>query len=226
MLSGQRAFRGETAADTITAILTKEPPDLSTTNKDIHPGIDRIVRHCLEKNPEERFESARDLAFDLEALSGVSGSTTTGAMRAVSTESRPRTRWTGAVLASILLALAAGVGGGLLAGRRLTERPPVSFRQLTFRRGPIQSARFAPGRRDDHLHRGLGWPTDGALHDAPRQPGVAAVRPDGAEVLLDLLDGRDGGFARPATSHTGFTRIGTLSRHRHDRRRRAEGHPG
>ena len=75
MLSGQRAFRGETAADTITAILTKEPPDLSQTNKEIHPGLDRIVRHCLEKNPEERFESARDVAFDLDALSGVSAPT-------------------------------------------------------------------------------------------------------------------------------------------------------
>src|SRR4029434_10300886 len=72
MLSGQRAFRGDTAADTITAILTKEPPDISQTNKDVHPGLDRIVRHCLEKNPEERFESARDVAFDLETLSGVS----------------------------------------------------------------------------------------------------------------------------------------------------------
>ncbi len=72
MLAGQRAFRGDTAADTITAILTKEPPDLSQTNKDVPPGLDRIVRHCLEKNPEERFESARDVAFDLEALSGVS----------------------------------------------------------------------------------------------------------------------------------------------------------
>ena len=65
MLAGQRAFRGDSAADTITAILTKEPPDLSQTNKDVHPGLDRIVRHCLEKNPEERFESARDVAFDL-----------------------------------------------------------------------------------------------------------------------------------------------------------------
>jgi serine/threonine protein kinase len=65
MLSGQRAFRGDSAADTITAILTKEPPDLSQTNKEIHPGLDRLVRHCLEKNPEERFQSARDVAFDL-----------------------------------------------------------------------------------------------------------------------------------------------------------------
>src|SRR5215813_10349291 len=78
MLSGQRAFRGDTAADTITSILTKEPPDLSQTNKEIHPGLDRIVRHCLEKNPEERFESARDVAFDLESLSSVSTPTATG----------------------------------------------------------------------------------------------------------------------------------------------------
>src|SRR5215813_2836522 len=76
MLSGHRAFRGDTAADTITAILTKEPPDLSQTNKDIHPGLDRIVRHCLEKNPEERFESARDVAFDLENLSTASAPAT------------------------------------------------------------------------------------------------------------------------------------------------------
>ena len=47
MLSGQRAFRGDTAADTITAILSKEPPDLAQTNRDVHPGLDRIVRHCL-----------------------------------------------------------------------------------------------------------------------------------------------------------------------------------
>src|SRR6476619_5047912 len=58
MLSGQRAFRGDTAADTITAILTKEPPDLSATNKEVHPGLDRIVRHCLETSPAERFDSA------------------------------------------------------------------------------------------------------------------------------------------------------------------------
>src|SRR5215471_7678066 len=78
MIAGRKAFRGDSAADTITAILSKEPPELSHTNKDVHPGLDRIVRHCLEKNPEERFESARDVAFDLEALSTVSSPTLTG----------------------------------------------------------------------------------------------------------------------------------------------------
>ncbi|HYV41588.1 MAG TPA: serine/threonine-protein kinase, partial [Thermoanaerobaculia bacterium] len=57
-LSGKRAFHGESAADTMSAILTKEPPDLSETNRTIAPGLERLVRHCLEKNPEERFHSA------------------------------------------------------------------------------------------------------------------------------------------------------------------------
>src|SRR5262252_6573536 len=107
MLAGQKAFRADTAADTITAILTKEPPDLSQTNKDIHPGLDRIVRHCLEKNPEERFESARDVAFDLEALSVVSTPTT-----AVSAERRSPARrpsWPLLVGVAVVSAAVAGV---------------------------------------------------------------------------------------------------------------------
>jgi serine/threonine protein kinase len=73
MLSGGRAFHRESAAETMSAILREEPPDLSATNRSIQPGLERIVRHCLEKNPEERFFSARDVAFDLEALSEQSG---------------------------------------------------------------------------------------------------------------------------------------------------------
>jgi eukaryotic-like serine/threonine-protein kinase len=140
MLSGQRAFHGDTAADTMSAILTKEPPDLSTTNRDIHPGLDRIVRHCLEKNPEERFHSAHDLAFDLEALSGVSATSAVAPRAAVSTRKRR-----GAVLALVGVALAAGIlSAGIVVGKKLGYRPPPSFHQLTFRRGEISSARFAP----------------------------------------------------------------------------------
>ncbi|HXG71163.1 MAG TPA: protein kinase [Gemmatimonadaceae bacterium] len=81
MLSGRRAFGGTSAADTISAILKEDPPELSGTNKDINAGVDRVVRRCLEKNREERFHSASDLAFALEALSGThgSGATTIGA---------------------------------------------------------------------------------------------------------------------------------------------------
>jgi eukaryotic-like serine/threonine-protein kinase len=72
MLSGQRAFERESSADTMAAILKEEPPELSGEGKRIPPAVERIVRHCLEKNPAERFQSARDLAFALEAVSGSS----------------------------------------------------------------------------------------------------------------------------------------------------------
>src|SRR5712692_6434001 len=80
MLSGKRAFHGDSAAETMSAILREEPPDLSVTNQSVSPGLERIVRHCLEKNPEQRFHSAHDLAFDLSALSGASEPSRPGAV--------------------------------------------------------------------------------------------------------------------------------------------------
>src|SRR5947208_3491044 len=70
MLSGKRAFCGDSMAETMSAILREDPSDLSETNKTVSPALERVVRHCLEKNPAERFHSARDLAFAIESLSG------------------------------------------------------------------------------------------------------------------------------------------------------------
>jgi eukaryotic-like serine/threonine-protein kinase len=78
MLSGQRAFHRDTAAETMTAVLKDDPPDLSQSSDStrlISPALERIVRRCLEKSPEQRFQSARDLSFALGALSGTEGST-------------------------------------------------------------------------------------------------------------------------------------------------------
>ena len=66
MLSGKRAFRGDSMAETMSAILREDPPDVSETNKTVSPALERVVHHCLEKNPDERFHSARDLAFAIE----------------------------------------------------------------------------------------------------------------------------------------------------------------
>ncbi|HEY7864092.1 MAG TPA: protein kinase, partial [Thermoanaerobaculia bacterium] len=140
MLSGQRAFKGDTAADTISAILTKDPPDLSQTNKDVPPGLDRIVRHCLEKNPEERFESARDVAFDLEALSNVSSTSGVTALPAA----RRRIGWLAPAVMAVAVALAAGLAIGFRLGKAKGGFEPPAFQQLTFRRGEVYSARFAP----------------------------------------------------------------------------------
>jgi len=74
MLSGERAFRRDTPAETMTAILKEDPPELAQTSHPISPALDRIVRRCLEKSPEQRFQSARDLSFALAALSGTDSS--------------------------------------------------------------------------------------------------------------------------------------------------------
>ena len=79
MLFGQRAFRHDTAAETMTAVLKEDPPELSDPVRSVSPALERTVRRCLEKNPEQRFQSARDLSF---ALSALSGTDTSGPMRA------------------------------------------------------------------------------------------------------------------------------------------------
>ncbi len=75
MLTGKKAFHGNTAADTMSAILHKDPPEITQITSGISPPLVRIVQHCLEKNPEQRFQSASDVAFDLQSLSGISETT-------------------------------------------------------------------------------------------------------------------------------------------------------
>ena len=140
MLSGKRAFRGESTADTITAILKEDPPELSTQGTQISAALDRVVRHCLEKNPEERFQSARDLAFGLDSVSGISGqSTATIADVAVTPK---RNLWPAMIAAAVIIA--ALVAGGFFLGRRSAATTPPLYKQLTFRRGTIFNAKFAP----------------------------------------------------------------------------------
>jgi eukaryotic-like serine/threonine-protein kinase len=75
MLAGKRAFQKATAADTQSAILNEDPPSISQVTTSLAPGLQRVVHRCLEKNPEQRFQSASDLAFALDALSETSSST-------------------------------------------------------------------------------------------------------------------------------------------------------
>jgi serine/threonine protein kinase len=74
MISGRRAFKGDSAVETLNAILKDEPPQIADSGRLLPPGLERVVRHCLEKRPEDRFQSARDLAFDLQSVSVASGS--------------------------------------------------------------------------------------------------------------------------------------------------------
>ncbi len=139
MISGKRAFKGDTGVETMSAILKEDPPELSESGLNVTPGLDRIVRHCLEKEPGQRFQSARDLAFDLESLSSLSGAAKPVTGSHLASATRFRTPLLIAIPALLLVAAAAFWAG------HATRKPsaPV-FTRLTFRGGHVGAARFSP----------------------------------------------------------------------------------
>ncbi|MEI6669794.1 MAG: protein kinase [Acidobacteriota bacterium] len=145
LLAGRRAFQGATPADTASAVLKEDPPELvSAASARVSPALERIVRRCLEKNPDERFQSARDIAFALEAISG------TGSGAAVAMAGPTGARRAGGprriALAVIFAVVCAGIGAAAtwwLSSHAADMRSPRLTR-LTFDRGTIRSARFAP----------------------------------------------------------------------------------
>jgi Tol biopolymer transport system component len=143
MLSGRRAFKRDSGPETLTAILKEDPPEIGGPQRSVPPGLERIVRRCMEKVPQQRFQSASDLAFAMEALSGIS---TTAATERPATEP-PATRLAArrpvAIIAAVLLFAAVGLAGWLAGIRSSTPTVPL-FRRLSFRRGTIYSARFTP----------------------------------------------------------------------------------
>ena len=106
MISGQRAFSRDTSAETMTAILKEDPPELANRANVVSPALERIVRRCLEKRPEQRFQSAQDLAFALGTLSGTDAS---GAARATPAPPPKARRWLWAAGALALLSIYAVV---------------------------------------------------------------------------------------------------------------------
>src|SRR5580692_3079416 len=137
MISGQRAFRRDTAAETMTAILKEDPPELGEIEHPVSPGLERIVRRCLEKQPEQRFQSAKDLAFALEALTGTT--TKTAANAAIAGDAR-KPRWPLFVAASAVLGLA--IGASIAWYLRPAAAPPPTFTRVSFQRGEVIRGRF------------------------------------------------------------------------------------
>lgn len=204
MLSGSRPFRRETTAETLTAILNDDSPELSAN---VTPALARVVRRCLEKRRDDRFHSAHDLGLVLELLSTTTASgMPLAANRAGAAVPRRRALLYGA---ASLAVLASGLGGAML-GRRFSPAVPPSFRRLTFRRGLIRSARLAPDGQTILY---------GALWDGGRCR-VHSVRLDSPESRpLDLPDGnvlaisRSGELALALGSHfDGVVTYGTLAR--------------
>ena len=138
MLTGTRAFGGASAADTLNAILREDPTEAAATG--IPAGLVRVIRRCLEKAPGDRFQTARDLAFDLE------GAAAEWSPEAHDRASALRARRRRMTLLPAVAGLALAMGGlGAWLGRKTAPVPaPPYFQRLTFRPGQVYSARLAP----------------------------------------------------------------------------------
>ena len=199
MLSGRRPFAGDSAVEVMSAILREDAPSLG---RPVPPGLARVVQHCLEKDPEERFRSAHDLAFALEAAGSDSGISSI-----VCAPSRLRLR-----TIERLGLLAAGAGLALL-GTFLRERPaappaPASFHSVTYSGRDTAPSASPDGRLVAFVSDRDGRPRiwlkqvegDGESvltagpDDSPR------FSPDGAQVL----------FARREGPHSSLYRMPTL----------------
>jgi hypothetical protein len=176
MITGSRAFHRDTKAETMTAILKEEPPEISSVAADVPRELAAIIRRCLEKHPGERFHSSHDLAFSLEALSGSSVSTGTAA--AIKGVRRPRRR-PGVALTTVLVVAALAVGAAAMWFLRAEPAPdsPAIFTTLTARRGTVTNARFTGGSDEAALYSAA-W-DGGPVRLYPVTPGTPISEPLG-----------------------------------------------
>ncbi len=219
MLAGRRAFSAASSVETMNAILKEDPPELGRSSPDLPPGLARIVEHCLEKSPDERFQSARDLGFQLEALSAMSTASASGAAAAMGGTggTAARTGMRGLLVVRVLLwpavVIAALVAAGAFwAGR--SDRAPaveVEYKQLTFRSGLVSSARFTPdGETVVYAAAWEGKPT--SLYTAHvGSPESRALGIEGAD-LLSISKSGELAILRDAHFIVGWMRRGTLAR--------------
>jgi Tol biopolymer transport system component len=210
MIAGKRAFHGETTADTMSAILKEETPELSETARNVPAGLERIVRHCLEKNPAQRFHSAGDLAFDLEALTEISSSSKSGAQAAVQQARGAESRRKLAGVAGVIALAAAIVALGWWLGRGSGAAPPAEYQQITFRTGAIGNARFTP---DGSIVYDASW--EGSAH----QLYMARTDDNGSRemgmkdaVLLSISKNGELAIRLHTVYFPGYARAGTLAR--------------
>jgi eukaryotic-like serine/threonine-protein kinase len=145
MVTGTRAFHAASMVETMHSILHQDPPEVSASDSSLSPALHIILRRCLEKRPDQRFQSAADLAFALRALAPSGVSATQPALPSVPPGATPVRRW--------LLPVAAALGGALLFGAgfflrdRTVHHDPPHFQRITFRTGLVTNARFTPGGR-------------------------------------------------------------------------------
>ena len=196
MLAGHRAFKGTSPAELLSSVLRDEPPMPSEADPRIPRALDLIVHHCLEKNPDERFQSARDLAFHLDSLGSTSASQRASAIALP----EPR-RWWRRVAAA--LAALTVVGATFEIGRRVGasgsgagHSSPLSFQQVTDQPGMERQAQLGPGgtnfvfvsnasgNPDIYLQRVGGRNPVNLTLDSPQADTAPAISPDGERIAF------------------------------------------
>ena len=215
MLAGRRAFGGDSPADTISAILNAEPPDLDTLAMGISPALDRIVRRCLEKKPELRFQSARDLAFALDTLTARTSGTV--AVAPATAERAVALRRTGVALPWTIAALAtaAAIAAWVMAGRApAPEARWQTFTSITDAAGEETSPAISPdgstiayatkaaGTWDIYVQRVGGRNATPVAADPERHEGAPAFSPDGKLIAFHEADDDGGIFVAGATGES------------------------
>jgi eukaryotic-like serine/threonine-protein kinase len=207
MVSGKKAFHGETAADTMTAILKEDVPDLTESGRNMPPALDRIVRHCLEKNPTQRFQSAGDLAFGLEALTETSTAINPSAVPATRTAKRSFFK-AAAIVGAALILLACGGLLWWMRGSGGIDSP--EYKQITFNTGSMGNARFA---RDGSIIYRAAWDggDDQLYLVRTDDPGSRPIGLKNAEILSISKNG-ELAIRLNTAQLSGYAKTGTLAR--------------
>ncbi|MGC2057794.1 MAG: protein kinase [Candidatus Sulfotelmatobacter sp.] len=210
MLSRRRAFHGDNTADVVSAILNQQPAELTVTNQEISPSLDHIVRHCLEKDALLRFQSARDLAFQLNVLRETRSST---AITAVSpgTEEKSSRPWMRAAIGTVVLLLL--LAGTWFLARSTAHMEPPKFTQLTFQQGFVEAARFLSDGRNFISASRWGSDSDVALFTGTVE--TPGLRPLGISVTSLLSVSSTGDLLVLQDAHQigpGYVRVGRLAR--------------
>jgi len=196
MLAGKRPFEGATGAETMTAILREEPPGVSSIRDTVPASLERVVDHCLEKQPANRFQSARDLAF---ALGGAGSTSGRAPVADVATPAATRRSPRGALVAAGALLVGAAVGA---MGYRQFASPvstrPLDVRYLTYSGHDFSPAASPDGRsiafRSERDGKGRIWlkqlatGTEVALTEGP-DDNLPRFSPDGATLLFSRRTG-------------------------------------
>jgi eukaryotic-like serine/threonine-protein kinase len=143
LLAGARPFRGDSAVETMNAILTQDPPPLAVADAALGPALTGLVEHCLEKEPAGRFQSAQDLAFNLEALRGRSDRASGQTVTPAGVPARRRGALVPLMAVAATMLVAGAVVGAWLWRGAAAATPPI-FLRLTYDTGIIWNARFTP----------------------------------------------------------------------------------